>query len=128
MVDEWREMSDRVDDIREDIIEVAKGNAPRKTGALEDSIKASRRVVQGKSINIKVTATATNRGFDYATWTHEAHYKLGAISASKSGGHSRFGMSFTVGRDYIGKIEPALHSAYLRYIQEGLDEVVARNR
>lgn len=124
---EWDNIVRAVEDVRQDIETVGKANAPRKTGKLENSIRSTRRIFKGKSINIGVSAQATNGGFDYAQWTHDSDYNLGQISRMKSGGRSRFGKSFRVGKDYLQGILDSLDDKYLDHIEKAVNKAIESN-
>lgn len=107
------------DTVSTDVKRVSAGAAPKKTGFLE---KNHLNVEYNRDKWVAhIYFKATNRGFDYADWTHEAHYNLGKRSRQKPGGNSRFTGHVPVGRKYLENTVEQGRNSYQDHI---IDKII----
>lgn len=110
-------VKDAMDDIRDDVVNTSESLAPRKTGKLEKSHYARRYYKNLDKCYFTISYKANNKGFDYATWTHDARYNLGAGSRAKRPARSRFAKgSLRVGRGYLSQVVDSSEEAWANYI------------
>lgn len=107
-----------------DVKRVSSQSAPHKTGFLENNrhVFANR----GGSLEAYVGFSARSKqGFDYATWTHEKKYNLGAGSKAKLGGKSKYGGGVVpVGTGYLRKTIEQNSAGYLEHIEKQLKKAM----
>lgn len=115
-------VKDAMDDIRDDLVDTSESLAPYKTGKLEKSHRTRRTYKQGKDVSFTISYKAMNRGFDYAEWTHDKKYKLGAGSRAKQPKKSRFSKTaFRVGRQYLKKVVTGTAKGRSDFIQHTIN-------
>lgn len=115
-------VKDAMDDIRDDFNMVSESLTPYKTGKLENS-RYTRRYYKNKdNVYFTVSYKAINKGFDYATWTHDADYNLGEGSRAKRPARSRFAKgSLRVGKGYMSQVQEASQEAWTEYINHTIN-------
>jgi hypothetical protein len=115
-------IKDCMDDIRDDVAVVSASLTPFKTGKLENSQQVTRYFVNLEQYYFTVTFTALNKDFDYATWTHDETYNLGAGSQQKTPAHSRFATgTLHVGDGYLTQVVESSQEAWIEYISYTID-------
>lgn len=115
-------VKEAMDDIRDDVSVVTQSLTPRKTGKLEKSQYVRRYYKNLDRCYFTVSFKGVNKGFDYATWTHDARYNLGAGSRAKRPAKSRFARgSLRVGRGYLTQVTDSSEEAWSKYIAEVID-------
>lgn len=120
-------VKDAMDDIRDDMVDTTESLAPHKTGKLEKSHRTRRMYKQGQNVSFTIAYRAMNRGFDYAEWTHDEKYNLGAGSRAKQPKKSRFSKTaFRVGRQYVSKVIKATSKGRNDFIQHTINRKVAQ--
>lgn len=103
-----------------DIQRTSADAAPRKEGFLE---KNHLNMNYGKdNWEAEIYFRAFNKGFDYAEWTHEEQYNLGAKSALKSGGDSRFAGHVNVGTGYLDRTASQGSSSYISHLESAIND------
>lgn len=108
------------EDIALDYRAAARGSAPHNTGMLEKGI-TDKITSSSNSITIEITASAVNRGYDYAEHMNSGNYKLGVKSQAKAGGLSGIsGKLFPVGKGYMTKPLTENSKAYCDYFAKAL--------
>lgn len=106
-----------MDDIRDDVIKVSSSLAPHKTGALDSSARARRYYRNLNNCWFSVTFYGDNKGFDYATWTHDETYNLGEGSRRKRPVQGRFAKgALRVGKGYLSQVEQASEKSWKEFI------------
>lgn len=117
-------MTDAMTDVVLDLKRVASMSAPHDTGYLEKN--AQHEVYIGnKYLEGTVGFSAVEKGFNYAQWTHDKKYELGAKSAKKKGGKSKFGQGIVpVGQGYLENALNNNRQGYLDYIGEKYGEAI----
>lgn len=117
-------MEDAMTDIVLDLKRVASMSAPHDTGYLEKN--ATHEVYVGsKYLEGTVGFSAVEKGFNYAQWTHDKKYNLGAKSAKKKGGKSRFSSKVVpVGTGYLENALEFNRQGYLDYLKEKYREAI----
>lgn len=104
-------------DIASDLRAASRGAAPHKKGILERGI-IEKTTVSGNLIKIEVSASAVNRGFDYAKHMHNGNYLLGSQSKAKAGGRSGItGNTFAVGKGYLDRPLKKNADGYIKYLE-----------
>jgi hypothetical protein len=115
----WEAITDCMDDIQEDALKVSKSIAPKDSGDLEKSISSRKYRKKGKIAWFSLKATAENKGFDYAEWTHDKTYNLGKKSRAKRPQRSRFSNhGFRVGKGYMSQVPDALEGDWTKFMQD----------
>ncbi|OEC78239.1 hypothetical protein ACRV5I_20200 [Bacillus halotolerans] len=105
-------------DVILDAKRVASKSAPHDSGFLEKTAQHEIHVASGY-IEGSVGFSAVHKGFNYAEWTHDASYKLGAKSKKKKGGKSKFGGgAVPVGKGYLENTLSMNRSGYMDYLEE----------
>lgn len=117
-----KHMKDAVLDVTLDLKRVASAAAPKDTGFLEKN--AQHEVFVGSQyVEGAVGFSAVEKGFDYATWTHNEDYNLGEKSKKKPGGKSKFGSGIVpVGKGYLENALEMNKAGYLRHLQDKYNE------
>lgn len=116
-------VKDCMDDIKEDAIKTASGSAPVKTGKLEKSYYVRSKNVELKRCDFSLSFKAVNKGFNYAVWTHDATYKLGAKSRAKQPPKSRFAKgTLRVGNKYLTNMTEASQDNWKEFIQNNVSK------
>lgn len=111
-------MKNAMTDITLDMKRVASQSAPHDTGFLEKSAQHEVFVASGY-IEGQVGFSAVENGFNYAEWTNEKQYKLGAKSAKKSGGKSKFGgATVPVGTGYLTNALQYNRTGYMAHLRQ----------
>lgn len=119
-------VKDAMEDIKDDIVDTSESLAPHKTGKLEKSHRIRRNYKNLQNISFTIAYSAMNKGFDYAEWTHNAKYNLGAGSRAKQPKKSRFSnTAFRVGRNYLGKVVDGTRKGRNEFIQHTIDRKMA---
>jgi len=111
-----KNMTTAITDVTLDMKRVASASAPHDTGFLEKN--ASHDIQVGaKYVEGTVGFSARDKGFDYATWTHDATYNLGKKSARKTGGKSKYGAgSVAVGKGYLTNTLSTNQNGYFNHM------------
>lgn len=108
------------DTVATDLKRVSAGASPKDTGFLE---KNHLNLDYGKDSWVAtIYFDAYNGEFDYAHWTHEAHYNLGKGSLAKPGGSSKFTGHVSVGRKYLERPLESGKDNYVKHITDGVIE------
>jgi hypothetical protein len=117
-------MKDAVLDVTLDLKRVASMSAPHDTGFLEKS--AQHEVFESSQyIEGAVGFSAVEDGFNYAKWTHDEEYELGAKSAKKKGGKSKFGgATVPVGTGYLENALEYNKQGYFKHIEDKYKEAL----
>lgn len=110
-------VKDAMDDIRDDVVATSESLAPHKTGKLEKSHYARRYYTNLQKCYFTISYKGVNKGFDYATWTHDANYNLGAGSRAKQPIRSRFAKgTLRVGKGYLTQVQEASQDGWTAFI------------
>lgn len=118
----YEAVRDCMDDIKDDVLAVSKSLAPKKTGKLESSARTRKKYVNLESCSFSITFKGNNKGFDYATWTHDKDYKLGVGSMAKQPKKSRFAKgTLRVGKGYMSQVIESSDKEWLRFISQNVD-------
>lgn len=110
-------------DILNDIEYVTKGNAPYKTGNLENSIKATS---SSGANNFKgeVSISAYENSFDYGALRHDYPFNLGEGSLNKESITSNItGNTSSVGYDFGYRAAMDNGREYIEYLRDKLEDV-----
>lgn len=114
-------VKDAMDDIRDDFVETSESLAPHKTGKLEKSHYARRYYKNLDKCYFTVSYKAVNKDFDYATWTHDEDYNLGAGSRAKRPARSRFAKgTLRVGKGYMSQVKEASEENWTKFINDNI--------
>lgn len=114
-------VKDCMDDIRDDVSEVSESLTPYKTGKLESSQYVRRYYKNLQKCYFTISYKGENKGFDYATWTHDEKYNLGEGSRAKRPARSRFAKgTLTVGTGYVSQIQEASEDNWARFISTNI--------
>lgn len=114
-------VKDAMDDIRDDFVEASESLAPHKTGKLEKSHYARRYYKNLDRCYFTVSYKAVNKGFDYATWTHDEDYNLGVGSRAKRPARSRFAKgTLKVGKGYMSQVKEASEENWTKFINDNI--------
>lgn len=117
-------VKDCMDDIRDDVIATTESLAPHKIGNLERSHYVRRYYKNLKNCYFTISYKAVNPkdGFDYASWTHDEQYKLGAGSRAKTPHRSRFSKRpLRVGRHYVSQVISGSQESWYAFIAKNID-------
>jgi len=115
-------VKEAMDDIKDDVVEVSSSLAPHKTGKLEKSHYTRRSYKNLANCTFSLRYRADNKGFDYASWTHDADYKLGEGSQQKRPAHSRFAKgSLRVGSGYVSQVIDASQEQWDEFVAYTID-------
>lgn len=115
-------VKDCMDDIRDDFIMTTESLAPHKTGKLEKSHYARRYYKNLEKCYFTISYKAVNKGFDYATWTHDEQYNLGEGSRAKRPARSRFARgALRVGTGYMTQVKEASQEGWTEFINQNID-------
>lgn len=117
-------MKEAMLDVTLDLKRVASASAPHDTGYLEKN--AQHEVYVGSQyLEGTVGFSAVEKGFNYAEWTHDNKYNLGAKSAKKKGGRSKFGSGIVpVGQGYLENALNNNKQGYLDHIKDKYREAI----
>lgn len=116
-------VKEAMDEIRDDVITVTESLAPRKTGKLERSHYVRRYYKNLDKCYFTISYKAINKGFNYATWTHDENYNLGAGSRRKRPARSRFAKgTLRVGTGYVSQVIEASQDAWVEHIAETVNK------
>jgi len=111
-----------MDDIRDDVAEVSKSLAPHKSGKLESSQYIRRYYTNLDKCYFTISYKAYNKGFDYAKWTHDERYKLGAGSRAKRPIKGRFcKATLRVGTGYMSNIVEGSKDSWDDFINTNIE-------
>jgi hypothetical protein len=117
-----------MDDIRDDVKAVSQSLTPEDTGKLAGSAFTRRTYKSLDSCSFSISYRATNNGFDYAKWTHDADYKLGEGSMRKRPIQGKFARgTLKVGPGYLSQVEEASSDAWTDYIAKNIDSSLKRS-
>lgn len=119
-------MEDAFTDVVLDVKRVSSESAPHKTGFLEKnrySIVSTRDGLEGY-VGFEARS---KKGFDYATWTHDATYNLGAGSRAKRGGKSKYGGGVVpVGRQYLATTVRSNAHGYYDHFRKAYKDAIEK--
>lgn len=115
-------VKDAMDDIRDDVVATTESLAPHKTGKLEKSHYARRYYKNLENCYFTISYKGVNKGFDYAKWTHDENYNLGAGSRRKRPRRSRFAKKpLKVGKGYVSQVIDASEDEWTAFIARNID-------
>ncbi|MFT8313248.1 MAG: hypothetical protein ABF633_03220 [Clostridium sp.] len=114
-------VEDCMSDIKDDAVKVASGSAPVDTGKLEKSYYVRTKKVPLKRCDFSLSFRAMNGNFNYAIWTNDETYNLGARSRMKRPAKGRF-MKDTpkVGTGYLTNTVELSREGWAKFIQENV--------
>lgn len=108
-----------LDELGDDLQLIAQKSAPVDTGDLERSIERS--PVNKSKMTVEVSASAMNRGFNYARKMDKEQYNLGSESVGKQASGSikskYTGVKYTVGTGYLTGSAKRSKRGYTKHIR-----------
>lgn len=111
-------------DCGQSLVATASGAAPHLEGILDSSGK-EKTTASGAGASTTVSFHAVSRrGFNYAQWTHNSVYNLGARSRAKGGGVGMSGAHYAVGPKYLTRPLQGEAPYYMKYINGKLQNVL----
>lgn len=117
----WEAVKSSMDVIKDDVKEVSRSLTPMRTGKLQSTAFTRRNYKTMESCNFSISYRATNNGFDYAKWTHDADYKLGEGSMRKRPIQGKFARgSLKVGKGYLKQVEDASSEEWTKFIAKNV--------
>lgn len=118
-----RNLTENLKDVVLDVKRVSSQSAPHKTGKLEKNYH--RYSKRGDTLTGEIYFNATNKGFDYAEWTHNGNYELGERSLRKRGGSSKFiSGTVPVGAGYLSNTVERGADGYLKHLTDGFNDAI----
>lgn len=108
-----------LDELGDDLQLIAQKSAPVDTGDLERSIERS--PVSKSKMTVEVSASAMNRGFNYARKMDKEQYNLGSESVGKQSSGSikskYTGVKYSVGTGYLTGSAKRSKTGYTKHIR-----------
>lgn len=113
---------DAFNTVSTDIQRTSSDASPKDTGFLEKNHLTT--TFGGSAWVSTIYFRAFNNDFDYAHWTHDAHYNLGPGSSAKTGGSSRFAGSVPVGRHYLDRTVEQGRPQYENHLSKSITDTI----
>lgn len=111
-----------MNDVVDDLIRTSSDTTPILKGTLQKAWSRNVRWLSASKIEGTVGYRADEGGFNYALWTHEYDYKLGAESLKKPGGTGMSGKHYPVGNKYLTRPLEGEKQAYHDHIAKEIRE------